>query len=394
MKAVVYKEPKKVAVEEVDDPKIEESTDVIVKLTSSSICSSDLQIYDGLTFPESGQILGHETMGVVHEAGDSVKLVETGDRVVMPFNISYGVCLNCAQSLTNTCLKTNPEIPGASYGYIEMGDYNGGQAEYIRVPYADWACLKLPGEPGDEFENDFVLLSDIFPTAYHSTELADVKTGKSVAVFGSGPVGLLAAYSSIIKGASEVYCVDHSKERLKKAESIGAIPINFENGDPSKQIMDMRKENCNLKESLRPGYEKALGVDCAIDAVGYQALDRNDPNKQRGNQVLLDIANVINAGGAIGIIGDYPKENPSANNTNEKHGHMILPWGKLLSKSVKIGTGQKSLKKLHIHLRNLIFNGKAKPSFVISDRIEIDDAPQIYSEFNNADVVKPVINFI
>ena len=136
-----------------------------------------------------------------------------------------------------------------------MGDSAGGQAEYVRVPYADWACLKLPGEPGDEFEDDFVLLADIFPTAYHSTELADVKAGKAVAVFGAGPVGLLSAYSSIIKGASEVYYLDNSKERLKRAESIGAIPINFEDGDPSKQIMEKRRENKNLTQSLRPGEE-------------------------------------------------------------------------------------------------------------------------------------------
>lgn len=394
MKAVVYKGPKEVKVEEVEDPKIQEPTDVIVKTTSSAICGSDLHMFDGATSQAPGQILGHEPMGVVHETGNAVKLVEEGDRVVMPFNISCGVCLNCIQGLTNACLTTNSENPGAAYGYVEMGDYAGGQAEYVRVPYADWACLKLPGEPGDEFEDDFVLLADIFPTAYHSTELAEVKTGKAVAVFGAGPVGLLAAYSSIIKGASEVYSLDNSKERLSKAESIGAIPINFEDGDPSEQIMEKRRENKKLMKSLRPGEENTLGVDCAIDAVGYQAWNRENPSQEKANQVLLDIANVINAGGTIGIIGDYLKENPSADNENEKKGRLVLPWGDLWSKAVKIGTGQTPVKQLHVHLRNLIINGKAKPSFIISDRINIEDAPQTYSEFDKRDnVVKPVIRF-
>lgn len=256
------------------------------------------------------------------------------------------------------------------------------------------ACLKLPGEPGDEFEDDFVLLADIFPTAFHSTELADVRTGKAVAVFGAGPLGLLAAYSSMLKGASEVYSVDNSKERLKRAESICAIPINFEDGDPSQQIMEHRKKNKNLTQSLRPGEEKTLGVDCAIDAVGYQAYNRKNPSEEKPNQILIGIANVINAGGTIGVIGDYLKENPAASDENERQGYLMLPWGQLWEKGVKIGTGQTPVKKLHVFLRNLIFNGKAKLSFIVSDRILIEDAPEVYSEFDKRDgVVKPVIKF-
>ena len=394
MKAVVYKGPGEVDIEEVGNPKIEQSTDVVVRITSSAICGSDLHMYDGTTSMESGRTLGHEPMGVVEEVGDAVELVKPGDRVVMPFNISCGVCLNCIQGLTNACLTTNKEDPGAAYGYVEMGPYGGGQAEYVRVPYADWACLKLPGEPGDEFEDDFVLLADIFPTAFYSTELADVRTGKAVAVFGAGPVGLLAAYSSILKGASEIYSVDNSEERLRRAKSIGAIPINFEDGDPAEQIRKHRQKNKNLTESLRPGEEKTLGVDCAIDAVGYQALNRENPDEEKANQVLMDIANIINAGGTVGVIGDYLKENPAAENEHEKQGHLLLPWGHLWSKGVKIGMGQTPVKGIHVFLRNLIFNGKAKPSFIISDRIPIEDAPQTYSQFDmRDDVVKPVIKF-
>ena len=394
MKAVVYKGPKKVEVEDVENPKISKPTDAIVRITSSAICGSDLHMYDGETTFESGRTLGHEPMGVVEEVGDAVQLVKPGDRVVMPFNIACGFCLNCIQGMTNACLTLNPDQPGSAYGYVNMGPYQGGQAEYVLVPFADWACLKLPGEPGDEFEDDFVLLADIFPTSYYSAELAHVSIGKAVAVFGAGPVGLLAAYSSVLKGASEVYVIDDSEERLKRAESIGAVPINTDDGDPAQQIMEMRQNNKNLMESLRPGEEKTLGVDSAIDAVGFQAYDRNNPNQEKRNQVLMDIANVINAGGHVGLIGVYPKENPAADNKDEKQGNIMFPLGKLWEKGITIGMGQTPVKQLHVFLRNLIFDGKAKPSFIVSDRISIEDAPQIYSQFDKRDtVVKPVIKF-
>ncbi len=394
LKAVVYKEPKKVEVKEVENPKINKPTDAIVRLTSSAICGSDLHMYDGETTFESGRTLGHEPMGVVEEVGDAVQLVKPGDRVVMPFNIACGFCLNCIQGLTNACLTLNPDQPGAAYGYVDMGPYEGGQAEYVLVPFADGACLKLPGKPGDEFEDDFVLLADIFPTSYYSTELANVSIGKAVAVFGAGPVGLLAAYSAILKGAAEVYIIDDSHERLKRAKSIGAIPINTDDGDPSQQIMEIRQNNKPLMESLRHGEEKTLGVDCAIDAVGFQAYDRDNPNQEKRNQVLMDIANVINAGGHLGIIGVYPKANPAADNEDEKQGNIMFPLGKLWEKGVTIGMGQTPVKQLHVFLRNLIFDGKAKPSFIVSDRISIDEAPQMYSQFDKRDtVVKPVIKF-
>ena len=394
MKAVVYKGPKNVEVEYVEDPKIERPTDVTVKVTTSAICGSDLHMYDGETIMESDRIFGHEPMGIVEEVGDAVELIKPGDRVVIPFNIACGVCLNCIQGLTNACLTMNPEQPGAAYGYAGMGPYAGAQAEYVRVPFADWACLKLPGEPGDEFEDDFIMLADIFPTGYYAAELAHVDTGKAVAVFGAGPVGLLAAYSAILKGAGEVYIVDNSPKRLKTAESIGAIPINFEEGDPAEQIMEMRQQNTNLMESLRPGEEKTLGVDCAIDAVGYQASSRKDPQREKRNQVLMDISNVINAGGHLGIIGVYTQQNPSAEDEHEKQGDLMFPMGRFWEKGITIGMGQTPVKQLHVFLRNLIFDGKAKPSFIVSDRIFIDDAPQAYSGFDRRDYIsKPLIKF-
>lgn len=392
MKAVVFKGKKKLAVEEVDKPKIEQPTDVVVKITSSAICGTDLHRYDGETPQESGAIMGHEPMGVVEESGNAVRLVRPGDRVVISANIACGSCLNCIQGLTNKCLTINPDASGATYG--SKVSYGGAQAEYLRVPYGDLACLKLPGKPGDEFEDDFVLLADVFPTAYHATELANVKTGKSVAIFGAGPVGLLTAYSSMLKGASEVYLIDKSEERLKRSESIGAIPINFKDGDPAEQIMGLRKNNKQLVDSLRPGEEKLLGIDCVIDAVGFQALNRENLNEYKRNQVLMDMANLVNAGGNIGIIGVYIPNNPAAKDENEQNGNLILPWGKLWSKSVQIGTGVVPAKKYQPYLRNLIIAGKSKPSFIISDRININDAPEIYREFDKRDrVVKPVIKF-
>jgi glutathione-independent formaldehyde dehydrogenase len=386
MKAVVYKGLKQVEVAEIKKPEIEKPTDVIIKMTSSAICGSDLHLYDGHSPAESGLVLGHEPLGVVEEIGDAIELVKPGDRVVIPFNIACGFYLNCIQGLTNECLTTNPNMAGSGYGYPGMGPYGGGQVEYMRVPYGDWACLKLPGEPGDEFEDDFVLLADIFPTAYYSTELADVRTGKTVAIFGAGPVGLLAAYSSILKGASEVYIVDKSKKRLKLAESIGAIPINFTDGDPVEQIILHRQNNKNLMDSLRPGEEKTLGVDCAIDAVGYQANDRNNPKEFKSNQVLMDIARIINSGGNIGIIGVYSAD-PAGKDENEKQGLLLLPLGELWFKGVTIGTGIAPVKQMHVFLRNLIFNDKAKPSFIVSDHIDISEAPEAYSQFDKRDDV-------
>ena len=193
MRAVVWKEPHVVAVEQVDDVVCVEDTDVVVKLTTAGICGSDLHMYEGRAPVEPGIVFGHENMGVVSEVGAAVRTIEVGDRVVLPFNIACGFCFNCTRGFTNACLTTNPDAHGGGYGYSGMGPHRGGQAEAVRVPYGDFNCLKLPGTPGDEWEDDFLLLSDVFPTGYHATEQAHVRPGDSVAIFGAGPVGLLAA---------------------------------------------------------------------------------------------------------------------------------------------------------------------------------------------------------
>jgi len=193
MKALVYYGPRDVRVSEMPDAKIEHPADVLVKITTTNICGSDLHMYEGRTDMKSGRIFGHENMGEVIEVGKAVAQIKVGDIVCMPFNIGCGHCKNCETGYTGFCLTMNPGTAGAAYGFAGMGPYEGGQAEYLRVPYGDFNCLKLP-EDAVEKENDYVMLSDIFPTGYHDTELACVQPGDSVVIYGAGPVGLLAAH--------------------------------------------------------------------------------------------------------------------------------------------------------------------------------------------------------
>ncbi|HXM55017.1 MAG TPA: glutathione-independent formaldehyde dehydrogenase, partial [Candidatus Dormibacteraeota bacterium] len=257
MRAVVYKEPFRVAVENVPEPTIQHPNDVLVRVTSTCICGSDLHMYEGRTAAQPGIVFGHENLGIVHEVGSAVTSIRQGDRVVMPFNVACGFCKNCQAGYTGFCLTVNPGFAGGAYGYVAMGPYTGGQAEYVRVPFADFNCLPLPA--GGEQEADFALLADIFPTGYHGCELADVRPGETVVVYGAGPVGLMAAYSAMLRGASKTFVVDRVAERLGKAREIGCIPINFDEGDPAQQI----KEQTNGE-----------GTDKGVDAVGYQAVVR------------------------------------------------------------------------------------------------------------------------
>ncbi len=382
MKAVVYKNKNQVAVEEVENPRIEHPSDAVVRVTSAGICGSDLHMYDGRTDISSGTVFGHEIMGVIDDVGQAVVSLKKGDRVVLPFNISCGFCFNCIRGYTNACLTTNPEKPSAAYGYAGMGPYRGGQAEYVRVPFADFNATKLPGEAGDAFEDDFLLLSDVFPTGYHATELAQVGPGKTVAIFGAGPVGLLAAHSAIIKGASEVYVVDRSEERLAIAEKIGAFPVNFEDGSPAEQIITMRKNNKMLVESFKPGEEKMMGVMCGIDAVGYQAHSIKQPDKEDPLSVINELAKVVNFTGHIGIVGVYMPQDPGAVSEQVKKGIYALPFGLIFDKGITIGTGQTPVKKYIEQLKHLIIAGKAKPGMIVSQHTAIEDAPRAYTMFD------------
>ncbi|MFB3764514.1 MAG: glutathione-independent formaldehyde dehydrogenase [Methanotrichaceae archaeon] len=382
MKAVVYKGARKVAVEEVDDPKIEHPRDAIVRMTSSAICGSDLHMYEGRTTAKPGKIFGHEPIGVVEKVGDSVVSIKEGDRVVMTFNIACGYCFNCVRGFTSACLTANAKQPGGAFGYANLGPYAGAQAEYLRVPFADFNCIKLPGTPGDKWEDDFVLLADIFPTALFANELAMVMPGVDVAVFGAGPVGLLSAYSAILKGAGQVYVVDYIPERLKKAEQIGAIPIDFTKGDPVDQIKTIKASNPANMGKLLPGEEKLSGVMCGIDAVGYQARDRKDPRTENPTQVIDDLVRLVNATGHLGIIGVYMAEDPGAATEDAKQGRFMMPWGKIWHNGLSIGTGQTPVKRHAIMLRELVIAEKVKPSFIVSHRIPIEDTPDAYKQFD------------
>ncbi|MCI0440139.1 MAG: glutathione-independent formaldehyde dehydrogenase [Chloroflexi bacterium] len=370
MRAVVYKGPFSVAVENAPDPKIQHPNDVIVRITSSCICGSDLHMYEGRTAAEPGIIFGHENMGVIQEVGRAVRSLKAGDRVVMPFNVACGFCKNCQRGFTGFCTTVNPGFAGGAYGYVAMGPWLGGQAEYLQVPFADFNCLPLP--PGDEFEADFALLADIFPTGYHGAELADVRPGESVAVFGAGPVGLMAAYSCVIRGAAEVYAVDHVKDRLDKAAEIGAIPINYDDANPVEQI-----------KARRGGQ----GVDKGIDAVGYQAT-RAGSSPAGGeadevpNIVLNQLIDVVNPTGILGIPGLYVPSDPGGVDESAKRGALSINFGRLFEKGLRLGTGQCNVKRYNAYLRDLIIAGRAKPSFVVSHQVPLEDAPDAYTRFD------------
>ena len=370
MRAVVYKGPFEVAVESVADPTLQHPNDVIVKITSSCICGSDLHMYEGRTAAQPGIVFGHENMGVIQEVGPAVKTLKVGDRVVMPFNVACGFCKNCQRGFTGFCTTVNPGFAGGAYGYVAMGPWGGGQAEYLQVPFADFNCLPLPA--GSELEPEFALLADIFPTGYHGAVLADVSPGESVAVFGAGPVGIMAAYSCAIRGAAEIYVIDHVQDRLDKAGEMGGIPINFDQGDPVQQIKEHR------------GGE---GVDKAIDAVGYQAAAPGSSaaggeQDEVPNIVLNQLIDVVNPTGALGIPGLYVPTDPGGVDENAKRGALSINFGRLFEKGLRLGTGQCNVKRYNAYLRDMIIAGKAKPGFVVSHSVPLDEAPDAYTKFD------------
>ncbi|MDN5757620.1 MAG: glutathione-independent formaldehyde dehydrogenase [Tomitella sp.] len=363
MKAVVYQGPREVAVQDVDDPRIQDPTDVLVRVTTTAICGSDLHMYEGRTAAETGIVFGHENMGVVEDVGPGVASVKQGDRVVMPFNVACGFCTNCRAGKSAFCLTVNPPGAGGAYGYVGMGPYQGGQAEYLRVPFADYNCVPLP--EGTEHEDDFALLADIFPTGYHATELAGVSPGETVAVYGAGPVGLMAAYSALLKGASRVFVVDKVPDRLRLAEQIGAEPIDFTKGSPPDQIADALH---------------ADGTDRGVDAVGYQATAAE--GDEQPAIVLNQLVDTVRSTGSIGVVGLYLPEDPGAPNENAARGELLFKVGRYFEKGQKMATGQADVKKYAHTLRDLIIAGRAKPSFVVSQRLPLSSAPDAYARFD------------
>jgi glutathione-independent formaldehyde dehydrogenase len=363
MRAVVYKEPHQVEVEEVDDATIQDPTDVVIKVTTAAICGSDLHMYEGRTGAEAGIVFGHENMGVVEEVGSGVASLKKGDRVSIPFNVACGFCKNCLAGKTGFCLTVNEGFAGGAYGYVSMGPYRGGQAEYLRVPFADFNCLPLP--EGDQHERDFAMLSDIFPTGYHAATMAQVSPGETVAVYGGGPVGLMAAYSSLIKGASRVFLVDKVPSRLDLAEKIGAIPVNFAEVDPVEVITDQTAGE---------------GTDKGIDAVGYQATVSE--GEEQPAIVLNQLVHTVRPTGRLGVVGLYVPSDPGAPDENAAEGKLLFEIGKFFEKGQTIGTGQADVKAYNRQLRDLIIAGRAEPGFVVSKELPLEGAPEAYERFD------------
>lgn len=367
MKAVVYKGPRDIEVRKVPDARIERPSDVLVQITSTNICGSDLHMYEGRTGVEAGKVLGHENLGRVIEVGTAVERIKVGDWVCLPFNIACGFCRNCERGFTSACLTTNPGSVGAAYGYAEMGPYDGGQAELLRVPFGDFNCLRLPPD-AEEKQADYVMLADIFPTGYHATELAGVQPGESVVIFGAGPVGLMAAYSAMIRGASQVMVVDRHPDRLRLAQAIGAIPINDALESPLERVLQLTR---------------GAGADRGCECVGYQAHEPG--GTERPEMTMNELAKVVRPTGAIGVVGVFVSQDPRGPDPLERDGKLACEWGELWEKGLRIGMGQCNVKSYNRRLRDLIHAGRAKPSFIVSHRLSLDQAPQAYRHFDARD---------
>jgi glutathione-independent formaldehyde dehydrogenase len=381
MKALVYDGPRQVSVKDVPDAKIERPTDVLVRITTTNICGSDLHMYEGRTDFETGRWFGHENLGEVIEVGNGVDKVKVGDYVVLPFNVSCGFCKNCERGFTNYCLTTQPDpaMAGAAYGFADMGPWPGGQAELLRVPYGDHNCLRL-GEDAAEKQNDYVMVADIFPTGYHATELAGVVPGDSVVVYGAGPVGLMATYSAILKGAGKVMVVDRHPDRLRLAESIGAITIDDSQTDPVQAV---------LEETM------GLGADRGCECVGYQAHEPD--GTEHPNDTLNKLVASVRFTGGIGSVGVYVPQDPGGPDQLAKQGQIAFDYGMHWFKGQTLGSGQCPVKKYNRRLRDLIDGGKATPSFIVSHELPLEQGVEAYQHFDARDdgwtkvVLKPAL---
>ncbi|OII38025.1 aldehyde dehydrogenase [Curtobacterium sp. MMLR14_010] len=369
MRAVVYDGPRRVSVKDVPDARIERPTDALVRITTTNICGSDLHMYEGRTDFETGRWFGHENLGQVIEVGDAVDEVQVGDWVVLPFNVACGHCKNCERGFTNYCLTAQPEraMAGAAYGFADMGPWAGGQAELLRVPWADFNCLRL-GEDAQEKQTDYVMLADIFPTGYHATELARVQPGDQTVVYGAGPVGCMAAYSAILKGASKVMVVDRQPDRLQKVEEIGAIPIDDSAVDPVEAVNDLTM---------------GLGADNGCECVGYQAHDPD--GEERPNSTLNQLVRSVRFTGTIGVVGVYVPQDPGGPDALAQRGAVAFDFGEFWFRGQSMGTGQCPVKRYNRALRDLIASGRATPSWIVSHELPLDQAPEAYAHFEARD---------
>jgi glutathione-independent formaldehyde dehydrogenase len=394
-KAVAYKGTGKVEVQEIDYPSftLQDGPGVnpdnvgrqlphaaIIKTVATNICGSDQHMVRGRTTAPEGLILGHEITGEVVETGPGVEFIKKGDICSVPFNIACGRCRNCKEGKTGICLNVNPDRPGSAYGYVDMGGWVGGQAQYVAVPYADWNLLKFPDkDQALEKILDLTMLSDIFPTGFHGCVTAGVQVGSTVYIAGAGPVGLAAAASAQLLGAAVVIVADLNTDRLKQAESFGCETVDVSQGDPKDQI------------------EQILGVpevDCGVDAVGFEARGHGqDSQTEQPATVLNSMMDVTRAGGGVGIPGLYVTGDPGAADEAAQQGSLSISIGLGWSKSHSFMTGQCPVMKYHRGLMMAILHDRVQIAEAVNATpITIDDAPRGYAEFDEGASRKYVLD--
>src|ERR687894_788124 len=393
-RVVVYMGPGEVAVEDIEYPKLEVPEEVasamgmskeaphgaILRIVSTNICGSDQHMVRGRTTAPVGQTLGHEITGEVIEKGSDVQFLEVGDICSVPFNIACGRCRNCREGATGVCVNVNPARAGSAYGYVDMGGWLGGQAEYVMVPFADFNLLKFPDrDQALEKIRDLTMLSDIFPTGYHGCYTAGVTTGSTVYIAGAGPVGLAAATSAQLLGAAVVIVGDLVEDRLAQARSFGCETIDVSQGDPKDQI------------------EQLLGepeVDCAVDAVGFEAHGHGaDAAQEKPATVLNSLMDLTRAGGALGIPGLYVTGDPGAADEAAKTGSLSIRLGLGWAKSHAFTTGQCPVMRYNRQLMMAILHDRVQIAKAVNaEVIPLEDAPRGYQEFDQGAAKKYVLD--
>jgi glutathione-independent formaldehyde dehydrogenase len=352
----------------------------ILRIVATNICGSDQHMVRGRTTAPEGLILGHEITGEVIEAGPGVEFIKEGDLCSVPFNIACGRCRMCKTGNTGVCLNVNPDRPGSAYGYVDMGGWVGGQAEYVLVPYADWNLLKFPDK--DQAMDkilDLTMLSDIFPTGYHGCYTAGVTSGSTVYIAGAGPVGLAAAHSAQLLGAAVVIVGDLIPERLEQARSFGCEAIDVSKGEPKDQV------------------EQILGVpevDAAVDAVGFEARGHGaDADHEAPATVLNSLMDLTRAAGKLGIPGLYVTGDPGGVDEAAKVGSLSIRIGLGWAKSHGFTTGQCPVMRYHHGLMQMILNDRAQIAKAVNATIiTLDQAPDGYKDFDQGAAKKYVFN--
>jgi glutathione-independent formaldehyde dehydrogenase len=385
-RGLAYMGTGRVEVQSIDYPKLELNGrpcqhGVILRIVATNICGSDQHMVRGRTTAPQGLILGHEITGEVIEAGRDVEFINVGDLVSVPFNIACGRCRNCKERKTGICLNVNPSRPGAAYGYVDMGGWVGGQAEYVMVPYADFNLLKFP-DKGQAMAKirDITLLSDIFPTGYHGATTAGVTTGSIVYVAGAGPVGLACAAASQLLGAALVIVGDLIPERLAQARSFGCETVDLRQEAP---LPDQVRQIVGVPE-----------VDSAVDCVGFEAHGHgHEASVERPATVLNSLMEVTRAGGAIGIPGLYVTGDPGGVDENAKIGMLGIRIGLGWAKSHHFSTGQCPVMMYNRQLMQAILYDRVKIAKAVNATvISLDEAPQGYADFDRGAAKKFVID--